>query len=327
MKQGRIISRFGDIAWLPRSPDLTAVDYFLWGYLKSRVYHNKPRIIIQLKQNGNETADELARQAAATKYIGPEPALEYLIALLERQLKSGPKFNTTKPGSRHQETEKSLVKQDLVRGMGYPNQVISAQKLMSPNDSVGRTYFMWSTWYLLMLLNFHQGDVVESATIELIPKEEHSDENNLLKPKIRKCIERVRESFTRSPKKSVRKASRELAIPAMSVWRILRRCLQLRPYRLQLLQALQPTDYSLRSNFATVMLQHDDEDFLDLVFFSDESTFHLNGCVNTHNVRIWESANPHEMTQLQRDSPKLNDRACFAWPPPSPDLMPCDFYH
>ena len=29
----------------------------------------------------------------------------------------------------------------------------------------------------------------------------------------------------------------------MSVWRILRRRLQLRPYRLQLLQALKPTDY------------------------------------------------------------------------------------
>ncbi|KAJ4428217.1 hypothetical protein ANN_24233 [Periplaneta americana] len=37
----------------------------------------------------------------------------------------------------------------------------------------------------------------------------------------RKRVERVRESFTRSPKKSVRKASRELAIPATSVWRIL----------------------------------------------------------------------------------------------------------
>ncbi|KAJ4433763.1 hypothetical protein ANN_16075 [Periplaneta americana] len=66
---------------------------------------------------------------------------------------------------------------------------------------------------------------------------------------------------------------------------------------------LQPIDYSLRANFS--ILQHD-EDFLDLVIFSDESTFHLNGCVNTHNVRIWGSANPHEMVQLQQDSPKLN---------------------
>ena len=119
-------------------------------------------------------------------------------------------------------------------------------------------------------------------------------------------VERVRESFMRSPKKSVRKASRELAIPVTSVWRVLRRRLQLRPYRLQLLQALKPTDYGLRANFANEMLLHDDEDFLDRVVFSDESTFHLSGNVNTHNVRIWGSANPHEMVQLQRDSPKLN---------------------
>jgi hypothetical protein len=35
---GRIISRFGDIPWPARSPDLTACDLFLWGYLKSRVF-------------------------------------------------------------------------------------------------------------------------------------------------------------------------------------------------------------------------------------------------------------------------------------------------
>ena len=51
------------------------------------------------------------------------------------------------------------------------------------------------------------------------------------------------DAFARSPKKSVRRASRELAIPVMSVWRILRRRLQPCPYRLQLLQALKPTDY------------------------------------------------------------------------------------
>ena len=47
--------------------------------------------------------------------------------------------------------------------------------------------------------------------------------------------------------KSVRRASRELAIPVMSVWRILWRRLQLRPYRLQLLQTLKPTAYGARA--------------------------------------------------------------------------------
>lgn len=29
---GRLISRNGDLHWPPRSPDLTAPDYFLWGF-------------------------------------------------------------------------------------------------------------------------------------------------------------------------------------------------------------------------------------------------------------------------------------------------------
>ena len=47
----RIISRTSDFSWPPRSPDLTAPDCFLWGYLKGKVYINKPRTIEQLKSN------------------------------------------------------------------------------------------------------------------------------------------------------------------------------------------------------------------------------------------------------------------------------------
>ena len=34
----RVISRFGDVTWPPRLPDLTAPDFPLWSYLKSKVY-------------------------------------------------------------------------------------------------------------------------------------------------------------------------------------------------------------------------------------------------------------------------------------------------
>ena len=37
----RLISRFGDLSWPPRSPDLTPADFFLWGFLKSKVYITK----------------------------------------------------------------------------------------------------------------------------------------------------------------------------------------------------------------------------------------------------------------------------------------------
>jgi hypothetical protein len=49
MFPGRIISRFDDIAWPARSPDLSAPDYLLWGNLKAEVYTNKPRTL-ELKE-------------------------------------------------------------------------------------------------------------------------------------------------------------------------------------------------------------------------------------------------------------------------------------
>lgn len=48
--RGRVISRNGDVAWPARSPDLSVCDYFLWGYLKSKVYANKPRTLEDLKE-------------------------------------------------------------------------------------------------------------------------------------------------------------------------------------------------------------------------------------------------------------------------------------
>ena len=44
-----VVSRFGDVPWPPRSPDLSACNFFLWGYLKSKVYVRKPRTVDDLK--------------------------------------------------------------------------------------------------------------------------------------------------------------------------------------------------------------------------------------------------------------------------------------
>ncbi|GFW71256.1 uncharacterized protein TNCV_536741 [Trichonephila clavipes] len=40
-----LISRFGPVNWPPRSCDLTPLDYFLWGYVKSLVYADKPQTL------------------------------------------------------------------------------------------------------------------------------------------------------------------------------------------------------------------------------------------------------------------------------------------
>ena len=47
----RIISRRGPVAWPPRSCDITPLDYFLWGYVKSLVYADKPETIDVLEEN------------------------------------------------------------------------------------------------------------------------------------------------------------------------------------------------------------------------------------------------------------------------------------
>ena len=50
----RVLSRrYPDcrVNWSAHSPDLNPCDFFLWGYLKSRVYNTKPRNVHELKQN------------------------------------------------------------------------------------------------------------------------------------------------------------------------------------------------------------------------------------------------------------------------------------
>ncbi|GFW78258.1 uncharacterized protein TNCV_137271 [Trichonephila clavipes] len=47
----RLISRFGPVNWLPRSCDLTQLDYFLWVYVKSLVYADTPQTLKHLEDN------------------------------------------------------------------------------------------------------------------------------------------------------------------------------------------------------------------------------------------------------------------------------------
>ena len=61
----RWIGRDGPIPWPPRSPDITPLDFFLWGYVKDIVYKTKVRDIDDLKQrifNAMTTIDEAMLQ-------------------------------------------------------------------------------------------------------------------------------------------------------------------------------------------------------------------------------------------------------------------------
>ncbi|GFU31485.1 transposable element Tc3 transposase [Trichonephila clavipes] len=47
----RLISRFKPVNWPPRSCDLSTLDYFLWGYVKSLVYADKPQTLDHMEDN------------------------------------------------------------------------------------------------------------------------------------------------------------------------------------------------------------------------------------------------------------------------------------
>jgi len=49
MFPGRLVSLRGDLGWPARSPDLSICDFFLWGYLKERVFRDRPHTVEQLK--------------------------------------------------------------------------------------------------------------------------------------------------------------------------------------------------------------------------------------------------------------------------------------
>ena len=46
----RIVSLKTDIPWPPHSPDLSPLDFFLWGHLKDRVYKGRPTSRDELKR-------------------------------------------------------------------------------------------------------------------------------------------------------------------------------------------------------------------------------------------------------------------------------------
>ncbi len=61
--QGRVIGRRGSIEWPPRSPDLTPLDFFTWGYVKDAVYARKPKTLEQLRSYIGDVFEDLDSNA------------------------------------------------------------------------------------------------------------------------------------------------------------------------------------------------------------------------------------------------------------------------
>jgi len=54
---GSSVGRGGPTAWPPRSPDLTPLDFFAWGFIKDVVYRRKVRHLADLRQHSIEAVE------------------------------------------------------------------------------------------------------------------------------------------------------------------------------------------------------------------------------------------------------------------------------
>lgn len=62
--EGRWIGRYGPVLWPPRSPDLNACDFFLWGYMKQQVYSSAIASIDQLRERVEQAAQNVRQNPA-----------------------------------------------------------------------------------------------------------------------------------------------------------------------------------------------------------------------------------------------------------------------
>ena len=89
--------------------------------------------------------------------------------------------------------------------------------------------------------------------------------------------------------------------------RIMRKRLTMKPYKLQLVQAITTEDKRKRKQYCVDMQEkfYVDE-FMKRLVFNDEATFHANSKVYRHNVYISGKENPHATVEHVRDSPKVS---------------------
>lgn len=66
------------------------------------------------------------------------------------------------------------------------------------------------------------------------------------------------------------------------------------PYKVSVFQQLYDLDFEQRLNYCHWFNENiNDDNILDLTFYSDEAWFHLSGYVNNQNYRTWSTDNPH----------------------------------
>ena len=75
----RWIGRLSEFPWPPRSPDLTVSDFFLWGYLKDKVYQRQPKNLTTLKLYIEQEFNKIPQQVIKKSCLSVIDRLKHCI--------------------------------------------------------------------------------------------------------------------------------------------------------------------------------------------------------------------------------------------------------
>lgn len=119
-------------------------------------------------------------------------------------------------------------------------------------------------------------------------------------------VEDLRTRVEQNPQMSLSKLSLQSGVPFSTCHKVLKKKLNLYPYKIKIVQQLLPIDIPRRLEYCYWFLNNLNVDrLLDLTFYSDEAWFHLSGYVNSQNYRFWTSENPHNFIETPLHSQKV----------------------
>ena len=118
---------------------------------------------------------------------------------------------------------------------------------------------------------------------------------------------KIKDIYEMKPKSTLREISQQTDMSRSTVWSFMHNSLSLKSYKIQIHQHLHEEDFDRRVQTAEVVLPYlNDTSFEKLIFFSDESTFHISGYVHKENCRIWGTEKPSEFYEHHYNTPKTN---------------------
>jgi hypothetical protein len=77
----RWIGRGGEISWAPRSPDMTPLDFFLWGHIKTNIYKTNVRDLDDLKSRISQEILAIKKETLHHVFLEVEKRLNFCISV------------------------------------------------------------------------------------------------------------------------------------------------------------------------------------------------------------------------------------------------------